>query len=205
MGLAEQAGLSELIGQRVRFKTSRVASAGANPAGKRTSIAGMAADSNSIDDLDVIRSCGMPRLFGGVYAPATLGQFLREFRHGHTLQLASGAAGPPAVPDPDTGELISVAEVAEVAEFTAFGSTDEPVTARLIVRRVRDRTRLEELFPVWRHHPLLTNSLEPAAITHYLLEAVGTLASPAHAAAHGATLRGDLITVPALGVLHPVG
>jgi len=64
MGLAEQAGLSELIGQRVRFKTSRVASAGANPAGKRTSIAGMAADSNSIDDLDVIRSCGMPRLFG---------------------------------------------------------------------------------------------------------------------------------------------
>jgi hypothetical protein len=49
----------------------------------------MAADANSIDDLDVIRSGGMPRLFGGVYAPATLGQFLREFSHGHTLQLAS--------------------------------------------------------------------------------------------------------------------
>ena len=31
----------------------------------------------------------MRRLFGGVYAPATLGQFLREFTHGHTLQLAS--------------------------------------------------------------------------------------------------------------------
>ena len=31
----------------------------------------------------------MPRLFGGVYAPATLGQFLREFTHGHALQLAS--------------------------------------------------------------------------------------------------------------------
>ena len=44
MALAERAGLSELIGARVRFKTSRVASAGANPAGKLTSIiAGMAA------------------------------------------------------------------------------------------------------------------------------------------------------------------
>ena len=76
---------------------------------------------------------------------------------------------PGAVLDPDTGALISDAEVAEVPEFTAFGSTDQPVTARLIVRRVRDRARLEELFPVWRHHPFLTNSLEPAPaadITH---------------------------------------
>ena len=31
----------------------------------------------------------MPPVFGGVHAPATLGQFLREFTHGHTLQLAS--------------------------------------------------------------------------------------------------------------------
>jgi DDE family transposase len=399
MGLAEMAGLSELIGQRVRFKTSRVASAGANPAGKLTSIiAGMAADADSIDDLDVIGSGGMPRLFGGVYAPATLGQFLREFSHGHTLQLASvlrahlvglvqhtdllpgigeqayvdidsllrpvfghakqgasyghtkiagkqvlrkglsplataistrhgapviagirlragragsgkgaatmvteavrvaraaGATGeilvrgdsaygnsvvaaaclaagarfslvlvknstvtraigtipdqawipvqyPGAVLDPDTGEMISDAEVAEVSAFTAFGSTDHPVTARLIVRRVRDRARAEELFPVWRHHPFLTNSLEPApaadithrrhaiiettfadlidgplahlpsgrfaansawticaAITHNLLRAAGTLASAAHAVARGATLRRDLIAVPA--------
>ena len=42
---------------------------------------------------------------------------------------------PGAVLDPDTGELISDAEVAEV-EFTAFASTSTPVTARLIVRRV---------------------------------------------------------------------
>jgi hypothetical protein len=90
MGLAEQAGLSELIGRRVRFKASKVKSAGVNPAGKLTSIvAGMAAGADCIDDLDVIRSGGMPRLFGGVYAPATLGQFLRGFSHGHTLQLAS--------------------------------------------------------------------------------------------------------------------
>ena len=76
---------------------------------------------------------------------------------------------PGAVPDPETGEWISDAEVAEIPVFTAFASTPHPVTARLIVRRVRDRARLEELFPVWRHHPFLTDSLEPAPaadITH---------------------------------------
>jgi hypothetical protein len=45
---------------------------------------------------------------------------------------------PGAVIDPDTGVLVSDAEVAEV-EFTAFTSTDYPVTARLVVRRVRDK------------------------------------------------------------------
>jgi hypothetical protein len=64
--------------------------------------------------------------------------------------------------------LLSDAEVAEV-RFTAFTSTPHPVTARLIVRRVRDRAKPEELFPVWRYHPFLTNSTEPTAladITH---------------------------------------
>ena len=90
MGLAEQTRLVELIADKVVFKTSRVASAGANPAGKLTAIiAGMAAGADCIDDLDLIRSGGMARLFGGVYAPATLGQLLREFTHGHTLQLGS--------------------------------------------------------------------------------------------------------------------
>jgi hypothetical protein len=328
MGLAEQTGLAELIADRVSFKTSTVASAGTNPAGKLTSIiAGMAAGADCIDDLDLLRSGGMGRLFGGVYAPATLGQHLREFTHGHTLQLASvlrghlvnlvqntallpgigqrvfvdidsllrptfgrakqgasyghtkiagkqvlrkglsplattlstptgapviagirlragragsgrgaasmvsdainlarsaGAAGevlvrgdsayghaavvracrragarfslvlvknstvtkaiqtipddawtpvhyPGAVPDPETGEWISDAEVAEIPAFTAFASTPHSVTARLIVRRVRDRARLDELFPVWRHHPFFTDSTEPAPaadITH---------------------------------------
>jgi hypothetical protein len=72
------------------------------------------------------------------------------------------------VVDPDTGELISDAEVAETL-FTAFASTKHPVTARLVVRRVRDRTKLDELFPVWRYHPFFTNSDEPttaADITH---------------------------------------
>lgn len=92
MALAEDAGLSGLVTDRVVFKSSRVQSATVNPAGKITSIvAGMAAGADCIDDLDVIRSGGMSRVFGGVYACATLGQFLREFTHGHSLQLASVA------------------------------------------------------------------------------------------------------------------
>jgi hypothetical protein len=75
---------------------------------------------------------------------------------------------PGALTDPDTGELISDAEVAEVA-FTAFTTTPHPVTARLIVRRVRDRNHPDALFPVWRYHPFFTNNTEPtveADITH---------------------------------------
>ena len=92
MGLAEQAGLSELIGEKVVLRSTAVRSAGVNPAVKLTSIiAGMAAGADSIDDLQVVRSGGMTQLFTGVYAPATLGQFLREFSHGHTRQLGSVA------------------------------------------------------------------------------------------------------------------
>jgi hypothetical protein len=397
MALAERAGLSELIGSKVRLASTRVKSAGVNPAGKITAIiAGMAAGADSIDDLDVLRAGGMGRLFDAVYAPATLGQFLREFTHGHGLQLASvlrghlvnlvgcsnllpgretrafvdidsllrpvygyrmqgasyghskiagrqvlrkglsplfttistdagapviagirlraGRAGsgkgaarmvaeaintsrkagccgeimvrgdsaygnsqviaacrragarfslvitrnravdkaigalpdeawvpvhyPGAVTDPDTGGLISDAQVAEIP-FTAFTSTKHPVTARLIVRRVRDQARLDELFPVWRHHPFLTDSTEPvdkadithrrhaiietvhsdlidgpmavmpsgrfsansawltcAAICHNLLRAAGTLTED-HAVARGATLRHQIVAVPA--------
>jgi len=146
---------------------------------------------------------------------------------------------PGCVTDPDTGELISDAEVAEV-QFTAFASTKRPVTARLIVRRVRDRANTEELFPVWRYHPFFTDSTEPtadadithrrhaiietvfadlidgpiahmpsgrfaansawaicAAMTHNLLRAAGTLTGDKHAVARGATLRRQIVTVPA--------
>jgi hypothetical protein len=398
LALAERAGLSELIGEQVSFKVTKVNSAGVNPVGELTSIiAGMAAGADCVEDLDVIRAGGMPRLFGEVYACSTLGQFLREFSHGHTLQLAAvarahlanlvqhsnllrgvadrafididsllrpvfghakqgasygytkiagkqvlrkglsplattistadgapviagirlragragsgkgaasmvaeairtaraaGASGeilvrgdsaygvgpvvtaclkagvrfsvvlinkpavataiagiaeagwipvryPGAVTDPDTGELISDAEVAEVP-FTAFTSTKTPVTARLIVRRVRDRARADELFPVWRYHPFFTNTTEPTAaadithrrqaiietvfadlidgplahlpsgrfaanaawaicagITHNLLRAAGTLTSDRHGVARGATLRRQIVIVPA--------
>jgi hypothetical protein len=71
---------------------------------------------------------------------------------------------PDAFVDPDTGELVSDAEVAEV-EYTAFTGRRkaERVTARLIVRRVR-RLNAEvsagqgELFTAWRYHPVFTDS-----------------------------------------------
>ena len=75
---------------------------------------------------------------------------------------------PGAVQDPDTGEWISDAEVAEIG-YTAFASKPDRVTARLIVRRVRDAARQDELFPVWRYHPFFTDSTEPtiaADLTH---------------------------------------
>ena len=75
---------------------------------------------------------------------------------------------PGAFTDPDTGKLISDADLAEV-QFTAFTSTPNPVTARLIVRRVRDRNHPDALFPVWRYHPFFTNNTEPTAqadLTH---------------------------------------
>lgn len=146
---------------------------------------------------------------------------------------------PGAEVDPQTGELISDAEVAETT-FTAFGSTKRPVTARLIVRRVRDQNKLDELFPVWRYHPFFTNSAEPTvqadlthrrhavietvfadlihgplahlpsgrfpsnhawalctAMTHNLLRAAETLDPSRPAVARGATLRRQIVHVPA--------
>jgi hypothetical protein len=90
LALAEQAGLSRLLGEHVRFVDERVRSGAANPVPKLTSIiAGMAAGADSIDDLDLVRAGGSKRLFDGVYAAATLGIFLREFTHGHTRQLSA--------------------------------------------------------------------------------------------------------------------
>jgi hypothetical protein len=90
MELAEQAGLSRLLDQHVRFTDERVKSGAANPTGKLTCIiAGMAAGADSIDDLDTVRSGGMKQLFDRVYAAATLGILLREFTHGHTRQLSA--------------------------------------------------------------------------------------------------------------------
>ena len=396
--LAEQTGLSELIGEHVALPSTRVKSGAVNPAGKLTSIiAAMMCGADSIDDAGVLRAGGTPRVFGEVYAPSTLGIFLREFSFGHANQLAAvgrahlvalagrtlllpgieqcafldidsllrpvygtakqgasfghakiasrallrrglspqittlstatappviaearlrsgkaasgraaawqvkqaitttracGASGkimlrgdsafgtkkviatcveegvefslsvtrnraitkaidaidehaytpvhyPGAVVDPDTGALISDAEVAETPYTLRLGR-GRTLTARLVVRRVKDARYPDALFPVWRHHPFLTNSdlsttdadithrkhaiiettfadlidgplahipsglfaancawLACAAIAHNLLRAAGTLAGGDHTVARGATLRRDLLNVPA--------
>jgi len=88
--LGEQAGLSELIDVHVDIDSVRVKSGAANPAGKLTSIiAGMCTGADYIDDMNLLRAGGMPALFDQVYAPSTLGIFLREFSFGHSLQLGA--------------------------------------------------------------------------------------------------------------------
>jgi len=75
---------------------------------------------------------------------------------------------PGAVRDSDTGAWISDAEVAEIA-YTAFASTPDRITARLVVRRVKDACHSDALFPVWRYHPFFTNTdlpVDQADITH---------------------------------------
>jgi hypothetical protein len=396
--LAEQTGLSRLIGEHVELPSTRVKSGAVNPAGKLTSIiAAMMCGADSIDDGNVLRAGGTPRVFDEVYAPSTLGIFLREFTFGHANQLAavgrahlvalaarvpllpgigecafvdidsllrpvygqakqgasfghakiasrallrrglspqittiSTATAPPviaearlrsgraasgraaaaqvkagigtarrcggtgtimvrgdsafgtkkvittcvaegaefslsvsrnkrisaaieaideaaytpvhypgAVEDPDTGALISDAEVAETPYPLRLGR-GRTLTVRLIVRRVKDARYPDALFAVWRHHPFVTNSELPTAeadithrkhaiiettfadlidgplahipsglfaancawlgcavIAHNLLRAAGTLAGGTHAVARGATLRRDLVNVPA--------
>jgi hypothetical protein len=88
MRLAQQAGLHDAVAERVSLPTDK----GANPAGKvATIVAGMLAGADSIDDLDVARHGGMRSLFAGVYAPSTVGSFLRAFSHGHVRQLQAAA------------------------------------------------------------------------------------------------------------------
>ena len=90
--LAEQTGLSELIGEHVDLPSTRVRSGAVNPVGKLTSIiAAMACGADTIDDADLLRAGGTPRVFDEVYAPSTLGIFLREFTFGHANQLAAVA------------------------------------------------------------------------------------------------------------------
>jgi hypothetical protein len=70
---------------------------------------------------------------------------------------------PRAIWDDQLRRWVSDAEVAEV-EYTAFTSKKgQAITARLIVRRVKDLNRKAtpgqgELFPAWRYHAIFTDS-----------------------------------------------
>ena len=90
MRLARRAGLAA----RVAAGLTVPGPAGFNAAGKVSSIvAGMVAGADSIDDLDVLREGATGKVLPGVYAPSTLGTFLREFTFGHVRQLGAVAAG----------------------------------------------------------------------------------------------------------------
>jgi hypothetical protein len=90
MALAEQAGLSDLLANKIDIAAPRVKSGSANPAPKlATLIASMCAGADYVDDVDLVRAGGMKTLFHRVYAPSTVGTLLREFTFGHARQLDS--------------------------------------------------------------------------------------------------------------------
>lgn len=51
----------------------------------------MRAGADCIDETDLLRVGGLERIFCGIYAPSTLGVFLRAFTHGHVRQLQAAA------------------------------------------------------------------------------------------------------------------
>ncbi len=89
MRLADEAGLSTLAQDRLSVPTDKGANAGAKIA---TLVAGMLAGADSIDDMELLRHGAMSTLFDRIYAPSTLGSFLRSFTFGHVRQLDAVAS-----------------------------------------------------------------------------------------------------------------
>jgi hypothetical protein len=89
LALADRAGLRELADEHLSVPTDKGANAGLKVA---SLVAGMVAGADSIDDMAVLRHGGMGRLFARIYAPSTLGSFLRAFTFGHIRQLDAVAS-----------------------------------------------------------------------------------------------------------------
>jgi len=84
MQLAESCDLHGIVGERLHVPTDKGAS------GKvATIVAGMVTWADSIDDLGV-RQGGMAKLFGSVYAPSTLGEFLAAASRRRTTTTRTG-------------------------------------------------------------------------------------------------------------------
>jgi hypothetical protein len=107
MKLAEKAGLRRLADRWLSVPTDKGANAGLKIA---SLVAGMVAGADAIDDMAVLRHGGMRKLFAHLYAPSTLGSFLRAFTFGHVRQLDAiasrflislAALSPLIIPEPD--------------------------------------------------------------------------------------------------------
>lgn len=106
MKLAERAGLRSLADRWLSVATDKGANAGLKVV---SLVAGMLAGADSIDDLAVLRHGGMRKLFAHLYAPSTLGSFLRKFTFGHVRQvdaiasrflISLAALSPLIIPEP---------------------------------------------------------------------------------------------------------
>lgn len=89
MRLAQNAGLGQLAQQWLSVPSDKGANAGAKVS---SLVAGMVAGADSIDDMAVLRHGAMAKLFDRIYAPSTLGSFLRAFTFGHVRQLDAVAS-----------------------------------------------------------------------------------------------------------------
>ena len=114
MALARRCGLADLVGEHVTIASP----AGVNPHLKIPClVAGMAAGTDSIDDMDVLRHGAMMEVFGGIRAPSTLESFLRSFTWGNVRQLD-------AVARQLLAELASRAPLLPGADVLAFADMD---------------------------------------------------------------------------------
>lgn len=89
LGLARSAGLHALADRHLSVPTDKGANAGLKVA---SLVMGMCAGADSIEDIALLRHGGMGRVFTGIYAPSTLGSFLRSFTFGHVRQLDAVAS-----------------------------------------------------------------------------------------------------------------
>ena len=114
MKLAERAGLRRLADKWLSVPTDKGANAGLKIA---SLVAGMVAGADAIDDMAVLRHGGMRKLFAHLYAPSTLGSFLRAFTFGHVRQLDAvasrflinlAALSPLISPEPDDYVFLDV-------------------------------------------------------------------------------------------------
>ena len=89
LALAERAGLRDLADSHLSVPSDKGANAGLKVA---SLVGGMVAGADSIEDMALLRHGAMSRIFTRVYAPSTLGSFLRAFTFGHIRQLDAVAS-----------------------------------------------------------------------------------------------------------------
>ncbi len=146
-----------LLERHVRFGEERIKSGAANPVGKLTSVLG--GYSPGADNI-LVRgdsAYGNSDVITAVVKTGAKFSFVLAKNPAVNRAISAIPADawtpvhyPGSVTDPDTGELISDAEVAETT-YTAFAATTKTITARLIIRRVKDQNHLDSLFTVWGH------------------------------------------------------
>jgi hypothetical protein len=136
MALARRCGLPALLGEHVKI----AAKGGVNAAAKTAAVvAGMVCGADSIDDLDLLRHGGMPRLFTDIRAPSTLGTFCGCSAKQGAGRGYTGVKGLNAllavVPTPLSAPLIAAARLRRGSTNSARGAAKLLTDALATLRR----------------------------------------------------------------------